>query len=90
MSHDSQASQYDVCSGGIAGRFFRPAGQPRGAVIVLGGSGGGIGWSGEVAAQLAVEGYAALALAYFRWPGLAKHLAGIRRIRRRCHPLDAS
>ncbi len=46
--------------------------------MVLGGSGGGIGWSGEVAAQLAVEGYAALALAYFRWPGLPRHLAGIR------------
>jgi pimeloyl-ACP methyl ester carboxylesterase len=44
----------------------------------LGGSGGGIGWSSEAAAQLAVEGYPALALAYFRWPGLAKHLAGIR------------
>src|SRR5512137_333192 len=78
MSHEGQVSQFDVCSDGIAGRFFGPAGQPRGAVIVLGGSGGGIGWSGEVAAQLAVEGYAALALAYFRWPGLAKHLAGIR------------
>ena len=78
MSHDGQVSQFDVRSGGIAGRFFGPAGRPRGAVIVLGGSGGGIGWSGEVAAQLVVEGYAALALAYFRWPGLTKHLDGIR------------
>ncbi len=78
MSHDGPVSQFDVRRGGIAGRFFGPAGQPRGAVIVLGGSGGGIGWSGEVAAQLADEGYAALALAYFRWPGLPKHLAGIR------------
>jgi dienelactone hydrolase len=73
-----QLGQFDVPGGGIAGRFFGSAGQPRGAVIVLGGSGGGIGWSGEVAAQLAFEGYAALALAYFRWPGVAKHLAGIR------------
>ncbi len=71
-------SPFDVCSGGIAGRFFRPPDRVRGAVIVLGGSGGGIGWSGEVPAQLAAEGYAALALAYFRWPGLSKHLAGIR------------
>ena len=69
MSHDGQMSQFDVCSGGIAGRFFGPVSRPRGAVIVLGGSGGGIAWSGEVAAQLAVEGYATLALAYFRRPG---------------------
>ena len=78
MNHDGQVIQFDVRRGGIAGRFFRPAGQPRGPVMVLGGSGGGLGWSAEVAAQLAVEGYAALALAYFRWPGLARHLAGIR------------
>ena len=78
MSHDGQVCQFDVRSGGIAGRFFGPVGQPRGAVIVLGGSGGGIGWSGEMTAQLADEGYASLALAYFRWPRLAKHLAGIR------------
>jgi len=78
MSHDGQVSQVDVCSGGIAGRCFGPLDPPRGAIIVLGGSGGGIGWSGEMAAQLAVEGYAALALAYFRWPGLAKHLGRIR------------
>jgi dienelactone hydrolase len=78
MSHCCQVSQFDVRSGGIAGRFFGPAGQPRGAVIVLGSSGGGIWWSAGVAAQLAVEGYAGLALAYFRWPGLAKHWAGIR------------
>jgi len=78
MSHNNKVSQFEVCSGGIGGRFSGPPDRARGAVIVLGGSGGGIAWSGEVAAQLAVEGYAALALAYFRWPGLPKHLAGIR------------
>ncbi len=79
MSDDNAVIQNEVDSGGIAGRFFRPAsGAIRGAVIVLGGSGGGLGWSGDVAAQLAAEGYAALALAYFCWPGLPKRLVGIR------------
>ena len=78
MSNDGQVIQQDVSSGGVAGRLFRPsAGHVRGGVIVLGGSGGGIGWSGEVAEQLAADGYAALALAYFRWPGLSKHLVEI-------------
>lgn len=71
--------QNEVSSGGIVGRFFRPsADYMRGAIIVLGGSGGGLGWSGDVAAQLCAEGYATLALAYFGWPGLPKKLVGIR------------
>ena len=79
MSNDHAVIQSEVNSGGIVGRFFRPsADDVRGAVVVLGGSGGGLGWSGDVAAQLAAEGYAALALAYFRWPGLPKKLVGIR------------
>jgi dienelactone hydrolase len=79
MSNDNAVIQNEVNSGGIAGRFFRPSADDiRGAIIVLGGSGGGLGWSGDVAAQLCAEGYAALALAYFRWPGLPKKLVGIR------------
>jgi len=79
MSNDNAVIQNEVNSGGIVGRFFRPSADDiRGAIIVLGGSGGGLGWSGDMAAQLCAEGYAALALAYFRWPGLPKKLVGIR------------
>lgn len=79
MSNDNAVVQNEVDCGEIFGRFFRPsADHIRGAIIVLGGSGGGLGWSGDVAAQLGAEGYAALALAYFRWPGLPKKLVGIR------------
>ena len=79
MSNDNAVIQNEVDSGGIVGRFFRPSADDiRGAIIVLGGSGGGLGWSGDVAAQLCAEGYAALALAYSRWPGRPKKLVGIR------------
>jgi dienelactone hydrolase len=76
MSNDNAVIQNEVNSGGIVGRFFRPSADDiRGAIIVLGGSGGGLGWSTDVAAQLCAEGYAALALAYFRWPELPKQQA---------------
>jgi len=54
----------DVREEGLIGRFFIPPGadeQP--AVIVLGGSGGGLDW--EKAAMLSSHGYVTLALAYF-------------------------
>jgi len=62
-----------VESNGIHGKLFRPSGYKRyPGIIVLGGSGGGLEWSDSFALRLAHEGYAALALAYFRYADLPK------------------
>jgi dienelactone hydrolase len=54
-----------------------PAGSsPRVAVLVIGGSGGGVGMVGT-AALLASHGHPALALAYFHYPGLPDRLRDI-------------
>ncbi len=57
--------------------FFVPAGaeKPLPAVIVLGGSEGGVG--GDTARSIAQHGFATLALAYFRAPGLPDELGNI-------------
>jgi dienelactone hydrolase len=56
---------------GLVGRMFEPAGHgPHPAVLVVGGSNGGLAWSQEMAALLASHGFAALALAYFGAEGL--------------------
>lgn len=61
---------------GLVGTLFRPPGDaPCPAVITLGGSGGGMDLA--KAALLASHGYAALALAYFRAPGLPDGLVNI-------------
>jgi dienelactone hydrolase len=63
---------------GIYGALFRPA-HPRGnkpAVLVVGGSEGGLSTSLQ-AASLAAHGYPALALAYFNEPGLPPTLSNI-------------
>ncbi|MDM0075207.1 acyl-CoA thioesterase/bile acid-CoA:amino acid N-acyltransferase family protein [Variovorax sp. J2P1-59] len=61
----------DVKVDGLVGRMFEPAHQgPHRAVLVVGGSNGGLAWSQEMAALLASRGYAALALAYFAAEGL--------------------
>lgn len=61
--------------GGLVGRLFTPPGGPMGrAVLVLGGSNGGLLWSQEVAALLAAHGHTALALAYFGMPTLPSTL----------------
>lgn len=63
---------------GICGKLFRPSDDClRPGIIVLGGSGGGLGWSEGVAQKIAGEGYAALALAYFRYADLPQSLANI-------------
>ncbi|MDM0109754.1 acyl-CoA thioesterase/bile acid-CoA:amino acid N-acyltransferase family protein [Variovorax sp. J22R24] len=60
---------------GLVGRMFEPAYPgPHRAVLVVGGSNGGLGWSQEMAALLASRGYAALALAYFAAEGLPSTL----------------
>lgn len=68
------AAVVDVAEDGIVGRFYAPAGdatEPVPAVIVIGGSEGGLSSYNDLpAALLASHGYAALNLAYWRAPGL--------------------
>ncbi len=62
--------------GDLRGTLFRPPGNDRHpGVLVLGGSEGGL--PSRRAAWLASHGFAALALAYFRFEDLPKELAGI-------------
>jgi dienelactone hydrolase len=61
-----KVSRRDVRELGLVGRMFEPAAAGAyPAILVVGGSGGGLQWSQEMAALLASHGYAALALAYF-------------------------
>ena len=64
---------------GLYGEYFRPSAEsPRPAVLVLGGSEGGLNpLVIREAALLADHGYTALALAYFREPGLPATLSHI-------------
>ena len=63
-------------SGQIFGEFFVPAGAgPYPGVLVVGGSEGGV--PSQKAAWLASHGFAALALAYFRYGNLPRELAAI-------------
>ena len=63
--------------GGLVGRIYTPAGKPRGAaVLVFGGSEGGLGGEG-IAALLASRGHPAMALAYFGATGLPDELREI-------------
>ncbi|MEW6212266.1 MAG: acyl-CoA thioesterase/BAAT N-terminal domain-containing protein, partial [Acidobacteriota bacterium] len=65
----------EVRDNGLIGRFYEPAGGgAHPAVLVLGGSEGGLQGSEPGAALLAAHGYAALALAYFGMEGLPKTL----------------
>jgi hypothetical protein len=60
-----------VESAGLVAKLSLPAGEgPHPGVLVLGGSGGGIGWQEDTAAVLTEHGFAALALAYFGMEGL--------------------
>ena len=51
-----------------------PATASRGAIIVLGGSEGGLGGSSRMARRLAAEGFDAIAVSYFGEPGQAEKL----------------
>ncbi|RMO16024.1 Acyl-coenzyme A thioesterase AcoT [Pseudomonas cichorii] len=67
-------SRRDIREDGLVGTLFMPAGDgPHPAVMVLNGSGGGI--NEARAALYASRGYAALALAYFKAPGLSKYIS---------------
>lgn len=61
----------EVRDRGLVGKLFEPDQPgPHRAVLVVGGSNGGLAWSQEMAALLASHGYAAFALAYFAMEGL--------------------
>lgn len=67
-------------SGGIYGEMFQPAvapSKPAPAVLVFGGSEGGINGPARVASLLAAHGFPALAVAYFHEPGLPPALEHI-------------
>jgi hypothetical protein len=67
----------EVRADGLVGKFVEPqgTGSPHPAIIVLGGSEGGVDDYG--AAGFAAKGYAALALAYFRSDSLPNELVNI-------------
>jgi dienelactone hydrolase len=65
----------EVREDGLVGRLYEPSGTRRAAVLVLGGSNGGI--PAAYASTLAAHGYVTLALAYFRAEGLPKDLVEI-------------
>lgn len=66
-----EVSSRSVTDNGLVGKMFEPrSAGPRPALLVVGGSGGGLAWSQEMAALLASHGFAALALAYFAADGL--------------------
>lgn len=68
---DDSVTARKVREAGLAGTLFEPRASGRHpAVLVVGGSGGGVRWSEEMAALLASHGYVALALAYFGMEGL--------------------
>ncbi len=66
----------EIREAGLIGRLYEPApGQPRPALIVLGGSEGG--YEARDAALFAARGYTALSLAYFGMPGLPPELHNV-------------
>ncbi len=77
-AQDEASAQLDVSGVGLVAHVVRPAAPGRyPAVLLVGGSGGGIDWQSQMARLLADRGVAAMALAYFRMPGLAEELERI-------------
>lgn len=67
-----------ITDDGLVGLFFtKPHSEPRPAIIVLGGSEGGIGSCSQFAALFASHGYPSLALAYFQCNDLPDNLRQI-------------
>jgi pimeloyl-ACP methyl ester carboxylesterase len=74
------AEDLRVARDGVDGALFRPGSGAarRSAVLVFGGSEGGLSWPVRAqAALLAAHGYPSLALAYFRAPGLPQTLTAV-------------
>jgi hypothetical protein len=67
-----------VRADGLVAHLYRPTGASRAAAVILvGGSGGGIGWQDEIAGLLAKRGLVAMAVGYFAMDGLPKELEKI-------------
>lgn len=63
---------------GLYATFHDPGmGKPRPGIVLIGGSGGGIGWQEFMGGLLASHGYATLSLAYFKSPNLPAMLKDI-------------
>jgi len=63
---------------GLVAHLFHPSGAGRvPAILLVGGSGGGIGWQDYMADLLARRGFAAMALGYYAMDGLPKELERI-------------
>jgi uncharacterized protein len=76
--NDANISQVTCNDAGLVAELALPEGASKlPAIIVLGGSEGGIGTARTTATRLARQGYAALAVAYFREPGLPRKLIEI-------------
>jgi dienelactone hydrolase len=65
----------DLNEEGLVGAFFHHRDEPRPAVLLVGGSGGGMSLAHP--ALLASRGFAVLSLAYFAMPGLPRELVEI-------------
>ncbi|MEM7116896.1 MAG: acyl-CoA thioesterase/bile acid-CoA:amino acid N-acyltransferase family protein [Chloroflexota bacterium] len=73
---NAEVSEVEVNEAGLIGRFYAPSGTtPRPALLVLGGSGGGV--DTQKGMMLASHGYATLALDYFGDPPLPESLTEI-------------
>jgi dienelactone hydrolase len=76
--HLTALSQTRIADGAIVGNLYLPeTGGRHPAVIVIGGSEGGVEWSAPLGAPLAQRGFAALALAYFGTDPLPQRLQTI-------------
>ncbi len=64
----------DVRENGLVGTYFSSTTRPGPALLVLGGSEGGVGGSAALGRAFAAQGYTVLGLAYFRAEGLPAHM----------------
>lgn len=74
----SPPDKIEIREGGLVASLWLPeAAEPAPGILLLGGSGGGIGWQDHVGERLASQGFAALALGYFGLEGLPDELERI-------------
>ena len=75
VARAESVDKIEVREGGLVANLWLPAAAgPVPAVLLLGGSGGGLGWQDHVGERLAGHGFAALALGYFGLEGLPDEL----------------